>query len=119
MPDTDVSPGPHFDVQATHVGSAVVLAVRGDLDALTAPNLAEAVRVALVDRPATLIIDLSELEFLASAGMSVLVGAHEAAGTTTRFGVVANGNSTSRPLKTVGLDTVFDLYSTLDAALTQ
>jgi anti-sigma B factor antagonist len=115
--NTDVSRGPRFDVRTTSTGDVVVLAVRGELDALTAPQLAEAITNTLAEAPAALVVDFSELDFLASAGMTVLIDGHEAAGKSTRFAVVANGPSTSRPLKVMGLDDVFRLYPTLGAAL--
>jgi anti-sigma B factor antagonist len=115
--DTDSSPEPQFDVRTTATGCVQVLAVRGELDELTAPQLAEAITDSLSESPAALVVDFSELDFLASAGMTVLLEGHHAAGSSTRFAVVADGPSTSRPIKMMGLDNVFSLYPTLGAAL--
>ena len=115
--DTDTSPGPHFDIRATSIGEVFVLAVYGELDALTAPQLAEAISASLANRPGVLIVDLSKLDFIGSAGMTVLISGHDAAGSPTRFCVVADGPSTSRPMKLVGLDGILSLYPTLDAAV--
>jgi anti-sigma B factor antagonist len=115
--DTDIAHGPHFDIRATSIGEAVVLEIHGDLDAFTAPQLAEVISASLADQPAALIVDLSKLDFLGSAGMTVLISGHEAAGSAQRFGVVADGPSTSRPIKMVGLDGMLSIYPTLDAAL--
>jgi hypothetical protein len=49
--------------------------------------------------------------------MSVHIQANDAAGKARRFAVIADGPSTSRPMKLLGLDSVLSLYSTLDAAL--
>jgi hypothetical protein len=49
--------------------------------------------------------------------MSVLIAASEAVGSTRRFGVVADGPTTGRPMKIVGLDDILSIYPTLDAAL--
>ena len=106
-----------FEVGQYQSGQAVVLTVSGEVDMLTAPNLAEAVHTALAARPAALIVDLSKVEFLASAGMTVLVTAQAEVVPPTRFAVVADGPATSRPIKLMGIDTVFPLYSTLDNAL--
>jgi anti-anti-sigma factor len=84
---------------------------------LSAPHLAEAVHTALAAGPAALVIDLTKVEFLASAGMTVLVTAQSEVVPPTRFAVVANGSATSRPIKLMGLDNVLSLYSTLDSAL--
>ncbi len=84
---------------------------------LSSPKLADAIQTALATRPAALIVDLSKVDFLASAGMTVLVTAQAQAQPTTRFAVVADGAATSRPLKLMGIDSVLPLYSTLDSAL--
>jgi anti-sigma B factor antagonist len=117
MTDTDLLREPPFAIRVTSTGDVTVLAVRGDLDALTAPQLAEAITDSLAGVPAALIIDFTELDFLASAGMSVLITGNLYAGSSTRFAVVADGSSTSRPIKLMGLDKEFRLYSTLGAAL--
>ena len=97
-------------------GRAVVVSVAGVLDMLTSPQLDSAITASLAKNPSTLIVDLSDVDFLASAGMGVLVAAHDRAGDTVGFGVVADGPATSRPLKLVGLADVIGLYPTLDDA---
>jgi hypothetical protein len=49
--------------------------------------------------------------------MTVLVAAQADVVPPTRFAVVADGPATSRPIKLMGIDTVFPLYRTLDNAL--
>ena len=96
-----------------------VLAVGGELDALTAPQLDEAINASFAKEPTALVVDLLGLEFLASAGMTVLLDGQKTANQLkSRFGVVADGPRTSRPMKLMGLDQELDLYPTLDAALT-
>lgn len=94
-----------------------ILTVSGSLDVLTAPQLTEAVSDVLAGTPRGLIIDLSTTEFLASAGMTALIAAHDAIAPTALFGVIADGPSTSRPLRLVGLDRTLTLYPTVDQAL--
>jgi anti-anti-sigma factor len=106
-----------FEVGRQQLDQAVMLTVSGEVDMLSAPQLAEAIRTALAAKPAALIVDLSEVDFLASAGMTVLVTAQAEVVPPTRFAVVANGPATSRPIKLMGLDSVLSLYSTLDSAL--
>jgi anti-anti-sigma regulatory factor len=60
---------------------------------------------------------MSDVEFLASAGMGVLIAAQDELTPTVGFAVVADGPATSRPLKLVGVTDVVDLYATLDEAL--
>lgn len=93
-----------------------VISVSGVVDMLTSPQLEAAIFAAFAKQPAALIIDLSDVDFLASAGMGVLVAARDRAADAARFAVVANGPATSRPLKLVGLADLIGMYPTLDEA---
>lgn len=94
-----------------------MVAAAGVVDMLTVPQLEDALRTVTAQKPEGLIVDLTEVEFLASAGMGVLVAAHDAAKADTRFCLVADGPATSRPLKLVGIADIVPLYATLDDAL--
>jgi anti-sigma B factor antagonist len=94
-----------------------VLKVDGDIDLATVPALEAAIEEALIPRPTGLIIDLTAVGFLASAGLQALVATHNNVSETARFAVVANSAATSRPIQLTGLDQVFDLFPTLDDAL--
>lgn len=94
-----------------------MLTVSGEVDMLSSPQLADAIQTALATKPAALIVDLSKVGFLASAGMTVLVTAQAEVEPPTKFAVVANGSATSRPIKLMGIDSVLALYSSLDGAL--
>jgi anti-anti-sigma factor len=63
--------------------------------------------------PAAIIVDLTDVDFLASAGMGVLVAARDRVSEGTGFAVVANGPATSRPLTIVGLADVIGMYPSL------
>ena len=80
-----------FEARETWNDRIVVLSVGVAVDLLSAPRLTEAIRYALAMAPAGLIVDLTEVEFLASVGMSVLVDAQEQANAASaRFAVVAD-----------------------------
>jgi anti-sigma B factor antagonist len=108
---------PGCTVSETWSGRTVVLSVSGTLDMLTSPNLEIAVGTALSQGPAALIIDLTEVDFLASHGMSVLIAAHERTGTDIAFLVVADGPVTARPLTLIGISEIIEIHPTLDQAL--
>jgi anti-sigma B factor antagonist len=111
---------PLADAMTTSVSvqdDATVLTVAGEVDLATAPALESAIEATLGGAPTALIIDLSQVTFLASAGMAALVGAHQRAGQSTRLAVVADGPATSRQLRMTNLDQVFDVHRTLDDAL--
>ncbi|MCU1642403.1 MAG: anti-anti-sigma factor [Nocardia sp.] len=95
--------------------AAVVLSAVGEVDMVSAPKLSSAVAEALSTGAPVLVIDLSEVGFFGSAGLSVLVEALEAsAGRELR--VVATA-PVRRPVELTGLDELLDIYGTLEEAL--
>ncbi|BBX68468.1 anti-sigma factor antagonist [Mycolicibacterium psychrotolerans] len=107
-----------FALDAIPMDGVVVLAARGEVDLTTAPVLADAIASHLAAAPYGLIVDLSNVDFLASAGMTVLLEGHQSARRSEkRFGVVADGRGTSRPMKLMGLDRELSLHATLSDAL--
>jgi anti-anti-sigma factor len=88
---------------------AAVLSVAGAIDMVTAPQLQVHVDTVLSRRPTALVIDLSLVEFLGSAGIGVLVQVRNNA-VDMPFAVVAHGPATSRPLQLLGIDRVFPIY---------
>jgi anti-sigma B factor antagonist len=104
-------------LQLSPVDGVVVIAVSGVVDALTAPQLTAAIAEAISVSPSALVVDLSAVDFLASAGMSVLIVAQHELTPAARFGVVAEGPITRRPMILMGLDSTFTLYHTLAEAL--
>ncbi|MEV4055268.1 STAS domain-containing protein [Amycolatopsis sp. NPDC049688] len=94
-----------------------VLRVEGALDLALAPKLRQlAERAARLGAP-LLVIDLTGVTFLASAGMAELVRAHR--GTTAEAGlrVVASGRITLRPLELTRLVDELAIYPSLSDAL--
>jgi len=114
------SPGPRgFSIDVENHGETVVLSVVGEVDLVTAPVLEESISAALARRPDMVVVDLSEVGFLASVGMSILIGCNEQAGDTTRFRLVAAGASTFRPMELTGVADAISIYPTRDQALTE
>jgi anti-sigma B factor antagonist len=69
----------HFRVEVRNHGRAAVISVSGELDLASSPALQEELdRLASSDTD-LLIIDLRELDFMDSTGLSVLVRAHQRA----------------------------------------
>ncbi|WNG86448.1 STAS domain-containing protein [Mycobacterium sp. ITM-2016-00317] len=99
------------------IDGVVVVVATGAVDMLTAPQLQEVVTAALARRPDGLIIDLTAVDFLGSAGMQVLMITRKELDGAIKFAVVADGPATSRPLKITGVADYIDLFSTLDVAL--
>ena len=100
-----------------NLGHVTIVSARGEIDLATAPLLEEGVDEALAQSPSAVIIDLSDVEFLASMGMNVLVSARRRAGSATAVTVVADGPHTRRPMDLVGLSGAIPIYTDLPAAL--
>jgi anti-sigma B factor antagonist len=69
----------HFRVEVQNQGPATVIAVSGELDLASSPALQEELDRAQASDARMLIIDLRELDFMDSTGLSVLVRAHQRA----------------------------------------
>ena len=94
-----------------------MLTVGGEIDVATVVTLQSAISEALADRPTALVVDLTGVDFLASAGLQVLVATHESIGESAGFAVVADGPATSRPIQLTGLDQILSLHPTLAEAV--
>ncbi|MCV7227910.1 STAS domain-containing protein [Mycolicibacterium komossense] len=119
MSDPSLTHAPLSDctVDQTWSGSTAVLAVIGTVDMLTMPKLQAAIESALAAHPSALIVDLTEVDFLASHGMRVLIDAHDGKSPETEFLVVAEGPITARPMILIGLTELISVYPTLNEAL--
>jgi anti-anti-sigma factor len=58
-------------------GEPLVVHVAGELDAESGDRLTDLLSDAFASKPATVAIDLTDLEFIDSVGLSVLVSAHQ------------------------------------------
>jgi anti-anti-sigma factor len=114
-PPADVA-GSANEVTLEKVGEAFVLRVTGALDLAVAPKLRRLVDRAQRLAPSLLVIDLTEVSFLASTGMAELVRADRLAASTA-VRVVATGRITLRPLELARLTDELVIRPTLSAAL--
>lgn len=103
-------------VQRTVDNLSVVVQVGGELDMLTAPRLSAQLdrAEAVVVPPAPVVLDLTGLTFIGSAGLAVLLVHHErcaALGSTLQ--IRANTSVVTRPLRMTALDRVLNLVPEL------
>ena len=106
-----------LDITVKHRAGTVVLCVCGELDVTTTDALQESIALALGHKPAVMVIDLSEVSFLASAGLTALVMATRMGAGRTSVRIVAAGRQCERPISLTGLDNVLTLHRSLDEAL--
>ncbi|GAB3149843.1 STAS domain-containing protein [Amycolatopsis sp. NPDC004378] len=96
---------------------AAVLRVGGALDLALAPKLRQLAERAARQDPTMVVIDLTGVTFLASAGMAELVRAHRGRTVSAPLRVVATGRITLRPLELTRLTDELAIYPSLTEAL--
>jgi anti-sigma B factor antagonist len=94
----------NFSVETHNGNQAVVIEVRGELDLATSPALEQELERGTAAKAAVVVVDLRELEFMDSTGLSVLVRAHQRAiENGQRFGVVKGPQQVQRLLSLTGV----------------
>ena len=102
-----------FSVEEHNHGSAWVLAVTGELDLRTSPELEERLERVWASGADLVILDLRRIEFMDSTGLRVLLGAHQRAQENgRRFALVRGADQVQRVLTLTG---VRDLLTVVDA----
>jgi anti-sigma B factor antagonist len=107
-----------FDVTTIDEGDpVVVIAVHGQADLHTAPELRNAIAAALDGGATGLVIDLSEATFIDSMTLGVLLGAVKRLRPSGgKVGVVCVDPHIRRIFEITLLDRVFSLHTSLEAA---
>ncbi|MBB4912755.1 STAS domain-containing protein [Actinophytocola algeriensis] len=98
----------------------VILRVHGEVDMLTTPVLVEQLRAAeaLLSPPVPVLVDLTGVTFLASAGLSALVEYGERyAELGSQLRVVATDRAVIRPITVTGLHELLPVFPTEQEAL--
>jgi anti-sigma B factor antagonist len=112
----DIDEVVRFEV-VDHGPDARVVHVVGEIDTLTAPVLRTRLDEHLAEVE-LLVLDLTSVTFLGSAGLAVLVAAKDEADRHNhRFRLVTGSRIVVRALEATGLLTLFDLAETADEAL--
>lgn len=102
---------------AEHGPTARVVTVVGEIDALTAPELATFLTAQLV-AVQVVVVNLDGVRFLGSAGLSVLVEANELAAREDRdLRLVCNSQTANWALEATGLRECFAFADTVPDAL--
>jgi anti-sigma B factor antagonist len=91
-------------VRVTEVGGSAVVTVAGEVDSSSAPVLRKELDSVLDLGAAEVVVDLCRVDFLDSAGLAVLAGAHRRAGLDgVRLRVLAASRAVTRPMQITGL----------------
>jgi anti-anti-sigma factor len=93
----------NFKVEV-HDGGAAVVDVTGELDLASSPMLEQELESSAVASASLVIVDLRQLEFMDSTGLSVLVRAHQRAlESGKRFAVIKGPQQVQRLLTLTGV----------------
>jgi len=109
-----------LSISQTSAGNVPILAVSGEVDVYSAPELKEQISKLVQSGQTTLIIDLGGVSFLDSTGLGALVEAR--AETTEAGGALPLVCSQERILKLftiTGLDGVFTIHPNVGAAVAE
>jgi anti-sigma B factor antagonist len=99
--------------------SVLCCALAGEVDLATGPHLVKELTEAMALRPCDLVVDLSEVTFLGSIGLQILVEINDSQHDVGRHLalVVADKRAVGRPLEITGLDEVLDVRYELQSAV--
>jgi anti-sigma B factor antagonist len=107
-----------FAADTELVGGVAVVHLAGELDMQTVPAAALELDNAIEGGPAGLVVDMTGLTFLASAGLALLATVNEKAGqAAVTLRLAAHSRVVLRPLEITGLDAGFDIHDSVQAAL--
>jgi anti-sigma B factor antagonist len=107
-----------FSIEDRTVGEAHVVAVRGEVDLFTAPEFKQRVMAPIGAGVDHVVVDLMETTFIDSSSLGVLIGAHRRLKSRGgRLVVACNADPIIKTFRITGLDTVFTLTDSVDAAV--
>lgn len=99
------------------VGNACVVRLGGELDLYNAAGVREALNGASAGSPERVVVDLSEVEFIDSTALGVLIEARTKLDNRHAFLLAAPGLETRRALRISGLDNHFSVHDSVQEAL--
>lgn len=99
------------------VRQTTLITVAGELDLSTAPQLKWMLEDVESEGERHVVVDLSEVSFIDSTALGVLVGAQRGLHPGMRLAIVCAQESVRRIFELTGLDGVFEIVSTLHDAL--
>lgn len=91
-----------FNISVEEGQGEATLKLSGELDAAAAPQFKEAIEKVAQEKPARLVLLMDELEFMASAGLRVLIFARQKMGPGVSLYVVGSRGPVLNTLKMSG-----------------
>jgi anti-anti-sigma factor len=109
---------PMLSLTAKSLGDVEVIAVAGEIDQVTRATLREGLAATVARLPRGLVVDLTEVRFFGSVGLSALAWLQQTADAAEiPVTLVARQRSVLMPMAITGIDELFASYSTLEQAV--
>lgn len=106
-----------FDVATEHVGSACRIAVTGEIDVYTSPQLKQSLVAAVNEGCLDIVVDLEGVTFIDSSGLGVLVsGLRRVKERGGSMRVVCTRDQVLKIFRITGLDKVFPVFASVEEA---
>ena len=95
-----------------------IVSVAGEIDLFTAPEFKQRVSAPIDEGRTHVVVDLTETTFIDSSSLGVLIGAHRRLRRLEgQLVIVCSNDAIAKTFRITGLDGVFTIVTTLDAAL--
>jgi anti-sigma B factor antagonist len=109
---------PDIDVSVSWTAGLPVVAVSGELDIVSGPRLRDALDEVMAGSPGRLVIDLTDVSFLDSSGLGVLVAARKKVRAWSGDVVLVRPVPiVARVLEVTGLSAAFPAYESVPLAV--
>jgi len=102
-----------FSVKSEVIENVAIITIAGALDSSTAPQLHEEVQKIIQQNPAELVLNVENLDFMASAGLRVIIFAKQKLGSAVKLFLVKPQEQVVETLRMTGLlfsVTIVDKY---------
>ncbi len=110
--------GEQLTIEVRQEPDRVVLALHGELDLASAPRLQSEIESDTVDAAGIVVLDLDDVHFIDSAGLRVVLAAHErAVERGQRLALTPGSPQVQRLLSIAGVDGHLQTIASADAAL--
>ncbi|QYN26535.1 STAS domain-containing protein [Amycolatopsis sp. DSM 110486] len=108
---------PTLHITTTTAAGTMVVTAAGEIDTAVSDTLRDKLVAALEARPDVLVVDLSEVPFCDSSGLSVLIDVRgRATEAGIPFRIVTQQRGLLRPIGLLHLDSVLEIHPNLAAA---
>jgi anti-sigma B factor antagonist len=115
--DVPLGPAPFMILAREHDEATSVVVVEGELDLSSAPRLKWMLMDALEAGRSQLVVDLTDVSFMDSTGLGVLIGVNKRLAQSARLLIVCPPGVVRQVFEFSGTDGAFAMFSTLEAAI--